>query len=55
MLFWMVLAVIIGALSLLAWWVSGPRFNKSPSEALPPSHSSPGLPPPGNNTGAGLG
>lgn len=41
MLFWIVLAVVIGALTLVAWWLSGPRFNKAPDEALPPAHPSP--------------
>ena len=56
MLFWIAVAVVVAALGLLAWWLSGPRFNRPPNEALPPSHPSPGLGPAGgNNSGAGLG
>ncbi len=55
MMFWIVLAVIIAALTLLAWWLSGPRFNRAPHEALPPSHESPGLPHASGNGGGGAG
>ena len=55
MTFWIVLAVVIGTLSLVAWWLSGPRFNKPPHEALPPSHDSPGLPHPSGNGGGAAG
>ena len=52
MAFWIVLGVIVGALALLAWWLSGPRFVKKPHEALPPHHDSPGL---GHGGGGGSG
>jgi hypothetical protein len=55
MMFWIVLAVVIGALCLLAWWLSGPRFNGPPYETLPRSHRSPGLPRSSGNGGGGAG
>ena len=55
MLFWIVLVAIIGALAVFAWWFSGPRFARTPPEALPPSHTSPGLGHPFGNGGGGAG
>ena len=52
---WLALLGVVIVGTLVAWWLSGPRFAKKPHEALPPSHPSQPMLYKFGNGGGGLG